>query len=401
MKVYRYKAVSKSGKEIDGVVEAYDELEAVSFIKRDCDIVLKIADIGEKKKKFDINEPLSVSDKTLTMVSSQFAILLRAGLPMVRVVNMVAEQSTDRLMKRILKAVANDVAGGYRLGQSLAANGEKLPAAFVETVRAGEDSGTLEASFEKLATYFEKSHKMKSKVRGAMMYPIFLSVIAAVVITVVMIVTVPVLTDTFASTGGEMPVMTQMLIAISSFMTKFWWVILGVVIIFAISVKLYSGTESGHRNLSTLSMNAPLLGKVNRMKGAAQFANTMCTLLSAGLPITGALAATGKVIDNYMLGNAVSAAVVKIEEGRRLGDVVKDLPFLPNLLTEMTSVGEESGALEQTLNTIGTYYDGEVDDVSQKAVAMLEPIITVVMGGVIGMIVIAIYLPMFTVYNGM
>lgn len=399
MNVYRYKAISKSGVNVDGVVEAYDEFEAVTLIKRDCNIVLKINEVTTEGNQIRLNDPLWVTDKVLSMVSSQFAILLKAGIPMVRAVTLVSEQTKDNLMKRILKNVASDVAAGYGLAQSFMTNGDKIPAAFTETVRAGEQSGTLELSFEKLAKYFKGSAKMKGKVRGALMYPVFLSVLAAIVISIVMVFTVPTLMSTMESLGGEMPIMTVILIAVATFMKEKWWLILGVILIAVISGVLYGKTEKGKVRYANIAMTIPIIGSINRMKGAAQFANTMATLLSAGLPITNALSATGKVVDNYNLSSALSRSVVSLEEGRRLGDVLDEIEHMPELLKEMTSVGEESGSLESTLTTIGEYYDDEVDAASQRALAMLEPMITVVMGIVIGVIVISVYLPMFTMFG--
>ena len=402
MTAFKYEARSRDGATVRGVIEAYDEFEAVAKIKEDCGIVLSIKPVPPKtKERLDLNEPLWVSAKTLALTSSQFAILLTAGLPTVRTVEVIAEQTTDKLMRRILREVAKDVAAGYSLAQSFETRGKKLPIAFIETVRAGEESGTLEQSFDKLAKYYDKSHKIHSKVRGAMIYPILLIILAVAVIALVITVTLPVMTGLITGAGGELPLPTRILIGLSDFFSKYWPIVLGVLAALIIGLRLYGKTQPGRLNLARLGLRLPVLGKIARLNSASQFANTMSTLLSAGLPIPRALNVTGKVIGNYAVGQSVSRATVGVEEGKRLGEVLKNNKYLPPLLTEMTAVGEESGALEQTLDTIGAYFDNEVQQASAKALSMLEPAITVVMGVIIGFIVIALYLPMFTMYSGL
>ncbi len=400
MTAYKYKALSRDGSKVSGVVEAYNEFEAVAQIKAECSVVLKITPIPEKhRERIDLNEPLWVSDKVLSLTASQFAILLRAGMPAARTVEIIAQQTSDRLMRRILTQVAKDVAAGYSLSQSLESRGKKIPLTFIETVRAGEEAGTLEQSFERLTAYYKKSHAIRSKVRGAMLYPAFLAVLAVIVITIVVKVTVPVVAELILSAGGQLPLPTRMLLGLYDFFAHWWAVVLGVLAAGIILAILYGKGEKGRLNYAKLGMKLPVLGKISKLKSASQFASTMATLLSAGLPVTRALTITGRVMDNYAVGLTVSRCTLGIEEGRRLGDVLTPNPYLPPLLTEMTAVGEESGSLEDTLNTIGTYYDSEVEQASARALSMLEPIITVVMGVVIGFIVIALYLPMFTMYG--
>ncbi len=400
MTAYRYKALSRDGSKVSGVVDAYNEFEAVAQIKAECSVVLKIAPVTEKRREpVDLNEPLWVSDKTLSLTASQFAILLRAGIPAARTVEIIAQQTSDRLMKRILSLAARDVATGYSLSRSLERHGRKIPLTFIETVRAGEESGTLERSFEKLAEYCKKSHAVRSKVRGAMLYPAFLSVLAVLVIIIVVKITVPTVADLILSAGGALPLPTRLLLGLYDFFARWWAPLLGVLAAAVFAFLLYRGSETGRLNCARLGTKLPVLGKIALLKSASQFASAMATLLSAGLPVTRAVSITGKVMDNYAVGLTVSGCTVGLEEGRRLGDVLKDNPYLPPLLIEMTAVGEESGSLEDTLATIGAYYDNEVEQASARALSMLEPAVTVVMGLVIGFIVIALYMPMFTMYG--
>lgn len=397
MMSFRYRARTEDGTLVHGVVEAYDEFEAVAQIKRECPIVERIIPVKPSKPhRIDLNEPLWVPDSSLALVANQFGIMLRAGLPMARVVGLIAEQTSDRLMKRILTECASDVSAGYSLSQSLEKNGKKIPVTFIETVKAGEESGTLELCFARLEQYYTKAHKVKRKVRSAMTYPLFLLVIAVVVVIVVMVKLVPSMLGMISTIGGQLPLPTRMLLGISGFFQHYWpYVFVGMAGI-AIAYRLYGKTQKGGMKLARLKLRLPVIGRISTMNAASQFANTMCTLLAAGLPMARVLAITGRVVDNLAVGDSLSRAVMALEEGRSLGEILRNNPYLPPMLVEMTAVGEASGMMEETMDTIGTYYDQEAEAASNRALSMLEPIITVIMGVMIGFLVIAIYVPMFT-----
>lgn len=403
MLTYKYKAISKDGKNVNGIIEAYDEFEAVDRIKESCNVVLKIEPVAERESKFlqKLNEPMSIKEKTLSLISSQFAILLRSGLPAARTVGIIAEQCSDKYMKKILQEVAEDTEAGYSLASSFELRGKKIPATFIETVRAGEQSGTLDQSFAKLAAYYDKSSKLKAKVRGAMIYPAFLIVLAIIVVTIVVKVAVPTIAGVIVETGGEIPGITKALLGIYNFFEKWGVLVIIFLIALIIGLRLYGKTPKGKEEFANLAFRLPVLGNIIHMNAASQFASTMTTLLTAGLSLNKCMSVTGRVMDNYAAGSSVEKATVGLEEGKSLGDVLNNNPYLPPLLVEMTAVGERSGALEDTLSTIGEYYDSEVEQSSAKALSMLEPIITIVMGIIIGFIVIALYLPMFTMYSGM
>lgn len=401
MQTFKYKARTADGAVITGIVEAYSEFEAVDEIKKTCPIVEKISEVKTSEKKhIDINEPLWVSDKTLSVTASQFAIMLRAGISIGRVVELIAGQTSDKLMKKILTACSEDVNAGYSLAASLEKNGKKIPAAFIETVRAGEESGTLEICFQRLTVYYEKAHKVKQKVRSALTYPVFLILLAAVVVGIVMVKLVPTMLDLYGNMGENLPLPTRILMAASDFFVNYWpFMIVGVAIVI-IAYKLYSKTPGGELNLAKLKLKLPVIGRIGIMNAASQFANTVSTLLTAGLPAARVLSITSRVVDNRAVGVELEKGIVDLESGKGFGDVLSGNSYLPEMLVEMAEVGEESGALEETMDTIGTYYDEEAMDASDKALGMLEPALTVFLGVFIGFIVIAIYMPMFGMYNG-
>lgn len=403
MIAYKYKAITKDGQRVEGVINAYDEFEAAAQIKKTCDIIEDIEEVREKKAlPINLNEPTSISEKTLSLISSQFAILIKAGIPTARAVAQIASQTTDKYMKEILEKVSEDVKAGYGLAQSLETRSKKIPATFIETIRAGEMSGTLDKSFEKLYAYYDKSQKLKAKVKSAMTYPIILVILTLVVVIVVVKIAVPTISQVIIEGGGEIPAPTRALLAIYDFIEKFGPGVLAAIAIVVAACILYKKTPEGKEKLSRIALRIPVLGKVNLMNAASQFSNTMSTLLYSGLTLTKALSITSRVIDNYTISRGIERCSIGVEEGRKLGEVMTEqIPEFPGLLIEMAAAGDNSGKLEETLETIGQYYDSETEQATQKAIALLEPMMTIFLGIVIGFIVIALYLPMFTMYNSL
>lgn len=398
MPTYKYVALSRDGRELKGAVDAKNEFEAAEMVKSTTGGLVQRISAQGINLDIKLTEP-KISEKYLSLCCSQFAILLKAGLPLARTVAIVAEQCQDKPLKEIFQGVQEDVGAGLGLAESLQNRGPKLPVAFVETVRAGEASGTLEASFKKMETYFAKGYKLKAKVKSAMTYPVILMLVAVVVVGIVVQVALPAFLPMFE--GRDLPGPTALLLVMYNFMKQWWYIPLGVIILLAVAARTYARSPDGKARLSAFAMRMPILGKVNTMNAASQFANTMSTLLSSGLPMVRALQITASVITNMMTGRSIEEAVQGVVGGKRVGEALKANPYLPPLLLEMTAVGEESGSLEETLDTIGRYYDEEADAAVTAALAKLEPLITVVMGAVVGFILISLYLPMFTMYDGM
>lgn len=401
MQTFKYRAQASDGAVVSGVMEAYDEFEAVEELRRNYSVVEDLQPIKQKKKfNIDINEPLWVEDKSLSLVASQFSIMIKAGLPMSRVVELIADQTSDKLMKRILTACAADVSAGYSLSRSLEKNGKKIPAVFIESVRAGEESGTLEQSFDSLKVYYDRAHKIRQKVKSALTYPIIVIILAFIVVGIVMVVLVPTMIQIFENMGSELPWPTRALIAMSHFFSKYWPLLLAVIAAAAIGIFAYGRTEKGKINLSKLRFKIPIIGRIATMNTAAQFANTVSTLLGAGLPVTRVVDIVSRVLDQRSVGVELAKCVAKLETGNSLGDVLKDVNNLPDMLVEMARIGEESGSLENTLHTIGEFYTEEAERASDRALKLIEPMITIFLGIFVGFIVIAIYVPIFSMAQG-
>lgn len=401
MTTYKYKGVSPDGARVSGVIKAYDEFEAVSQLRETCSVVTKIEAVPEQKEGGVSFGSHRIKDKELAILCSQFAIILTSGLPIVRCVEMVAAQARTREVRQLLERVAEDVSGGYSLAQSFSNAGTLLPVTFIETVRAGEQSGTLELCFQRLHTYYDKSAKTRAKLVSTLTYPVLVLIVAAIVFLIIMVVAVPMFTSAFAEMGSELPAVTRGLMAVSGFFQRYWWALLLIVLVILIARLLLRRSEQGRLFLAAGKLRRSPLRRLHQMNAASQFASTMATMLTAGLPVTRALEVTSGVVSNYLFADAVRRVRQGVEQGRALADCMLTDPAFPRLLTEMTGVGERSGNLEQTLTVIGDYFDNEVSVTTQRLLSLLEPAITIALAVITVILLLAVYLPMFTMYGSL
>ncbi len=404
METFKYAAISHSGERVSGIMEGFNELDAVDRIKQTCDVILKLTPV-----KQDMNSLMNMdiggnklNAKAFTVMCSQFSIILKAGIPIARTVHLIAEKTTDKPLKRILTSVAEDVESGRTVADAFNDRGGALmPPTFVETIRAGEESGNLDKSFDSMYHLFDKRVKMAAKVRSALAYPVFVLFIAIGVVIVLMVKVVPTFTAIFDSYNAELPLMTRMLIAISNFFRRGWPYIVVILAIILLAFKLVQKTEKGRMGLAKFQLKLPILGNISLLDGASQFASSMTTMLGAGLPITRAVAITARTMDNYFISSETSKLVGKLEEGKALGASMAEAAYLPDILVDMVTVGEETGELEETMDTISGYYDAELQMATDSAMKKLEPALLVFMAAIAGFIVIAIYMAMFDMYSVM
>ena len=270
-----------------------------------------------------------------------------------------------------------------------------------ETLRAGEQSGTLESCFQRLHAYYDRSAKTRAKIVSTLTYPVMVIIVAIVVFVIIIAVAVPAFTDAFTDLGsGSLPGVTRALMAVSAFFTKWWWLVLGVLALLVIAYLTFRRTERGRAALAAWSLTRAPLRRIHSMNAAAQFAHSMATLLAAGLPLPRALEVTANVVSNYTFSLAVRQVRQDVERGRPMAESMAGIECFPAMLTEMVGVGERSGALEETLDVIGGYYDNEVSVTTARLLAVLEPAITIALAVLVVLLLLAVYLPMFTLYGG-
>lgn len=400
MKAFKYTARSQYGANVDGVIEANTQDEAIALLKDDNLIVRSIEPAGGEH---DIDLRIGgrkTKEKTLAVMCNQFAIILEAGLPIVRTLELVAGQTEDKTLKVILENVAGDVSAGYELASSFEKHGNHLPATFIESVRAGEQSGNLTIVFQRLAEFYRKSSETKGKVKSAMIYPAFVLVVAVLVIAVIMIFAVPTFKTTFEGMGQELPLPTKLMIGASDFMVRYWWVF---ILVFALA---YGGVQLAKRQneefrlwWSRLGTKIPVVGRITVMGACTQYASTMAVMMTAGLSAAQAVEVTSRTIGNYYMGHALAECVPDLEAGRPIAETLAEKGAYPPLVTEMTGVGEQTGELEHTLEVVSEYYDFEMQEATSRAISLMEPLIICVLAVIVCIVLLAVYLPMFSIYG--
>ena len=400
MPTYRYEGAYAGGERVTGVVEAVSQTAAVAQIRQSCEVVLSLKEVPRAAVRDPLARFQRISAKSLALTCRQFAIILKAGLPLVQTVDLVAEQCPDKALGRLLRQVSEDVSNGWSLSYSFAQRGERsLPVTFRETVRAGEESGDLLSSFDRMAEYYHRMNKTRESVVSALTYPAFVLAVAAVVVAIIMGYAVPTFTGMFQSMDVELPWVTVALIGVSNFFQRYALVLLGVMALAVFLLRLYGLTEKGGAVLAGLQLKLPLIGEVVRMSGASQFAHTMSTLLTAGMPILQAIEVSGRTMTNQCMSGEVLNTLPGVEGGRPLGECMGYSKELPPMLVQMTAVGEATGSMESTLKVLAEYYDNEVEVRTKRALALLEPTIIVVLAIFVVFILMAVYLPMFSMYS--
>lgn len=399
MPTYRYEAMGGNGQRTEGVLEASDSAQAVHQIRQSYDVVLKLEEIATPR-----TDPLEkfqkLNLKIFALMCKQFSIILKAGMPLVQTVDLVASQISDKMLKKLLDEVAADIANGWSLSYSFTQRGKgRLPVTFIETIRAGEESGDLVRSFDRMSEYYDRMTKTRAKATSALVYPAFLMVVAALVITVIMTYAVPTFASTFESMDMELPLPTRLVIAVSNFFSSYLWMLLLVVAGVIFLIRLYAGTAGGRVRMAQWRLTWPILGKLAAMTAASQFAHTMSAMLAAGMPILKAIDTSSRSVSNAYLSQQIQSVMPGVEGGRPLGECLRACDGLPPMLVQMTAMGEATGSLEGTLSIQAEYYDNEVDTLSARALSLLEPIIICVMAIFVVMILLSIYLPMFSMYG--
>lgn len=399
MPTYRYEAIRTGGPKTEGVIEAADHARAVAQIRQSYDVVLRLEEISAPRR-----DPLERFQKpnlkALALLCRQFSILLKAGLPLSQTVDLVTAQLEDKQLRQIFSQVREDIANGWSLSYSLMQRGRTLlPATLIETVRAGEDSGEMEQAFERMASYYERMSKTRSRAISALIYPSFLLVAAILVIMVIMTFAVPSFVSAFESMDMVLPLPTRIVVGISNFFTNYLWILLGLGAAGGLFLAVYGNTPSGRLRFARWQLAIPILGKVGVMAAASQFSHTMASVLSAGMPILNSLDTAARSVSNPYLARQIQDIIPGVESGLPLGECIQECREFPAMLAQMVMIGESTGSLEHTLEILAEYYDNEVETLSARALSLLEPIIICIMAVFVVIILFSIYLPMFSLYE--
>jgi type IV pilus assembly protein PilC len=390
-----------SGKTSRGLIEsgeitANSKDEVINQLKRR-NILPTLVKQKEKKVPFKgLNFGGGVKDKDIVVFTRQFATMIDAGLPLVQALEILSTQVENKFLAKTLTTIKGDVESGSTYADAL----KKHPKAFTELyanmVAAGESGGILDTILNRLAAYIEKAMKLKKKVKGAMVYPIVVSSIAVLCIAVIMIFVVPTFAKMFSQMGGTLPLPTLLVIKISNFLAGIGGLLTGMTIVaLAVGFKQIRKTEKGRSVTDRAFLRLPIFGILLRKVAVAKFTRTLGTLISSGVPILDGLEITAKTAGNKVIEYAVMDVRTAVSEGKTLAEPLMKSKVFPPMVTHMIAVGETTGALDSMMNKIADFYDDEVDNAVSNLTAMMEPMLMVFLGGSVGFIVIAMYLPIF------
>ena len=397
MPVYVWKGKNSYGEKRKGEIEAVNEAAALGQLKR-----LRIDNPKIKEKPKDIFENIAifkpkVTGKDIVIFTRQMSTMIDAGLPLVQCLQILAKQQDNSTFKRILTEVQTDVESGTTLADAMRKHPKVFDNLYSNMIEAGELGGILDTILSRLAVFKEKAMALQKKIKGAMTYPAICLAISLVILVVILIFVVPVFDKMFQDFGSALPAPTQFVVNMSRyFKENVIFIIIGVFIVSFIIKKIYN-TEKGRLKIDSLLLKAPVLGPLLRRVAVSKFTRTLSTMLQSGVPILEALQVVGRTSGNKVIERAVFHVADSIAEGRPIAEPLEESGVFPNMVVQMINVGESVGALDTMLEKIADFYDEEVDQAVDNLTAMIEPFMMVFLGGMIGGLVVAMYLPIFKI----
>lgn len=398
---FSYVAVDKRGKEKRGSLEAETRERALEQLKAEGLIPVSVREQGALNKEIDFSIGKKVKPRDLSVFCRQFVSITQAGVPMKEALQMLSEQTENKWLKCAISEVLLNVEKGNTLADSMRSQPDIFPPMLVNMVEAGEQSGSLEMAFSRMAVHFEKEAKLKATIKKATIYPIILVIAAIGVIAVMLLFVIPIFIDMFADLDIEMPAITMFVMNSSKWMTSHWYVVLAIIVGVVVAYKLIYKTTQGRLTIDRIKMKMPLFGKLTVKTACSQFARTMSTLLMSGISTIDALETTSKIVNNIHYTNAMLKAREEVMKGIPLSEPLEASGIFPPMVYHMTGIGEETGNVEEMLEKMADYYDEEVEMTTQSVLAAMEPIIILFMALIIGTLVIAVISPIASMYNGL
>jgi type IV pilus assembly protein PilC len=396
MPEYVWKARSPAGNIVKDEMTEVNESVVITKLRK-----MNYTDIKVKKKPKDLLENIElfqpkVSTKDVVIFTRQFATMIDAGLPLVQCLEILSTQQENRTFKKVLAAVKSSVEGGSTFADALKNHPKVFDDLFVNLVHAGETGGILDTILRRLASFLEKAEALKRKVKGAMIYPAVVITIAVSVVLILLIFVIPVFKEMFEGAGEKLPGPTLLVMAMSEFVQKYVIHMLVIFGIIAFAFRKFYRTEKGRWTVDSLALRSPVFGLLLKKVAVARFCSTLGTMISSGVPILDALEITAKTAGNVVIEKAIMNTRTAIAEGRTIAEPLMETGVFPGMVVRMIAVGEATGALDAMLAKISEFYDEEVDAAVEALTQLIEPIMIVFLGGVCGGMVIAMYLPVFS-----
>jgi len=395
MPVYLWEGVTRKDELKKGEIEAADELAVRTFLRRQGFKSLEI-----KKKPKDLTEYLpflagKVKEKNVVVFCRVFSTMISAGLPLIQCLDLLAQQESNKAFAKIIREIKEDIEGGTSLTDALKKYPKIFDELFTNLIAAGEAGGVLDVVLDRLSNYMEKAMKLKSRVKGAMVYPASILLISLGVVALLLIKVIPVFRGMFESMGGELPPLTAVMIAASDFAQSYWWIILGILVLIYIIYNRVYKIEKGRWAIDSLLLKMPLFGELLKKVAVAKFSRTLATMLSSGVSILEGLSIVSKTSGNVVVEDALLKTRQSISGGESIAGPLEASGLFPPMVVQMIAVGEATGALDSMLSKIADFYDDEVDAAVSAMMTLMEPLMIVFLGGIVGTMIVAMYLPIF------
>lgn len=401
MSAYAYKAIDPTiGQTIEGEVEADDKRGVTDHLRSKGLIVLdveehKVTDVGDVFSRFK-----KVKSEALVIFTRQLSTMIDSGMSLLRALYVLEEQTDDELLKVRIADVREDIEAGMSFGDALEKHPDEFNDLYVAMVRAGEAGGILDETLRRVATQLERDHSLKRQVKSAMMYPAFIGSFAIIVLVALLTFLVPVFTDIFKDLGGELPMITKITVALSDAIKAYWYIIFPLPFIAAFAFKKWKATEAGKAKWHKMLLRFPFkIGDIFHKVALARWSRSFASLTSAGVPIMQCIEVSGRTAGNNEIVLAMEDVLGSVETGGTISAPLKKSAIFPGMVGHMIASGEETGSLDEMLNKVAEFYEDEVEASVKALTSILEPVMIVVVGGIVGFIVLAMYMPMFKVYE--
>jgi type IV pilus assembly protein PilC len=397
---FSYKVRDKAGKLVEGQLEAENAQLVVSKLRSMGYVPIEIEQQGGGGFGRELKIPFlsdRINLKDVSVFSRQFATMINSGLSMLRSLYILAEQTESKPLAAVVNQVRLDVERGASLSAALAKHPKAFNRLYVAMVRAGEAGGVLDSVLQRLAMTIEKQVELRRKVKSAMTYPAVVSLLVLLLVTAMLLFVIPMFQSIYASLGGKLPVPTQILITVSNVVRKLWFVVFAAEIGAVFAFRWWINSEEGRKHWDTIKLKAPVFGGLARKTALARFGRTLSALVRSGVPILESLDIVAETAGNWVVSEAVRDTQQQVKRGEPLSKRLEEHAVFPPMVVQMMTVGEETGALDEMLDKIADFYDQEVEATVNALTSLIEPILIVIMGIVIGGMIIALYLPMFDV----
>jgi len=401
MPIYKYVGRTARGSIKRGTIESSSRNEAIRQLRKRG---IRPREVKETQMTI-FNRNISFASKKVknqhfVVYCRQFATLIRAGISIVEATNILAQQTESKALQEALREVERELQSGIAFSAAVEKHPKIFPPLFVNMVRAGEMTGSLDGTLDRLATYFEKQYALKKKVHSTMPYPIILLFLIIGVVIFMMTTIVPNFVSLFEQFGSELPAVTQMVVSTSEFVQSYWWMILlAAIVIVAIFMTLFKKNESFHYGVHVALLKMPIFGKLLRLSAIARMSRTLSSLFSSSVPILQAFGIVERVVANPVIGKVVAEARDNLEKGSPLSEPFKKSWVFPPLVAHMTAIGEQTGSLDYMLEKIADFYEEDVERTVDSLKSLIEPLMIVILAVVVGFIVLSIMIPMFTIYT--